>query len=65
MSASSYLTLEKFVLEVIRIVFLSSEVIDIVTVKAEKPSALAFAQAAGVQMTRSRAVFLHAGIEQQ
>lgn len=57
MSASSYLTLEKFVMEVIRVTLFFSETVDIVTVTAEKPSALAFAQAAGVQMTRSRAAF--------
>ncbi|KAH9915311.1 Dihydroneopterin aldolase-domain-containing protein [Fomitopsis serialis] len=56
--ATSYLTLEKFVLEIIRIICLFSETIDVVTVKAEKPSALSFAQAAGVQMTRSRSAFL-------
>ncbi|KZT69421.1 hypothetical protein DAEQUDRAFT_265095 [Daedalea quercina L-15889] len=56
--SSSYLTLEKFVLETIRIICRFSETIDVVTVKVEKPSALSFAQTAGVQITRSRAAFL-------
>ncbi|KAH9948502.1 Dihydroneopterin aldolase-domain-containing protein [Amylocystis lapponica] len=56
--ASSFLTLEKFVLEIVRAVCYSSEAIDTVTVRAEKPSALSFAQAAGVQITRSRSAFV-------
>ncbi|KAI0944395.1 hypothetical protein AcW1_002120 [Taiwanofungus camphoratus] len=56
--SSSYLTLEKFVLEIIQTACLSSEAIDAVTVRAEKPSALSFAHAAGVQITRTRSSFL-------
>ncbi|OBZ75027.1 Folic acid synthesis protein fol1 [Grifola frondosa] len=56
--ASAYLTLEKFVWEIIRAVCLSSDTIEMVTVRAEKPSALAFAKTAGVQISRRRSDFI-------
>jgi len=55
---SAYLTLEKFVYEIVRTVCLSSEAVESATVRSEKPSALSFARVAGVQITRSRAAFL-------
>ncbi|PCH42918.1 tetrahydrobiopterin biosynthesis enzymes-like protein [Wolfiporia cocos MD-104 SS10] len=56
--ASSYLTLEKFVYEMLRLICLTSPSVESATVRAEKPSALAFARTAGVQMTRTRASFV-------
>jgi len=56
--ASSYLTLEKFALDIVRMVCLASEGIESVTVRAKKPSAVSFADAAGVQITRKRTAFL-------
>lgn len=58
--ASSYLTLEKFVYEIVRTACLSSQAVDTVTVHAEKPSALSFASVSGVQITRPRDAFLAA-----
>ncbi|GBE87030.1 hypothetical protein SCP_1002760 [Sparassis crispa] len=56
--ASAYQTLEKFVLDVVRLVCLSSDAIEGVTVQAKKPSALSFADAAGVQISRERSAFV-------
>ncbi|KDR78138.1 hypothetical protein GALMADRAFT_119053 [Galerina marginata CBS 339.88] len=56
--ASSYLTLEKFVMQIVRSSCLSSERISAVTVRAQKPSALSFAQSSGVEITRRRESFL-------
>ncbi|KAJ3509726.1 hypothetical protein NLJ89_g5067 [Agrocybe chaxingu] len=56
--ASSYLTLEKFVMQTVRSACLSSNGIETVTVRAQKPSALSFAQSSGVQITRNRKAFL-------
>ncbi|CAA7264033.1 unnamed protein product [Cyclocybe aegerita] len=56
--ASSYLTLEKFVMQTVRSACLSSNGIETVTVRAQKPSALSFAQSSGVEITRNRKAFL-------
>ncbi|KAG6813176.1 hypothetical protein H0H92_013296 [Tricholoma furcatifolium] len=56
--ASAYLTLEKFVLEIVRTACLASEDIDLVTVRSQKPSALSFANTSGVEITRRRVDFL-------
>ena len=55
---SSYLTLEKFVLQIVQSACLASEKSTAVTVRAQKPSALSFAQSSGVEITRPRTVFL-------
>lgn len=54
--ASSYLTVEAFVTEVAKALCLDCG-IEKVTVRAEKPSALTFAKAAGVEVTRERSFF--------
>ncbi|RDB18233.1 Folic acid synthesis protein fol1 [Hypsizygus marmoreus] len=56
--ASAYLTLEKFVLEIVRAGCLSSEYIEAVTVRSQKPSALSYAHSSGVEITRQRAEFI-------
>ncbi|KAF8963226.1 Dihydroneopterin aldolase-domain-containing protein [Flammula alnicola] len=56
--ASSYLTLEKFVMQIVRSSCLSSDKIAAVTARAQKPSALSFAQSSGVEITRRRETFL-------
>ncbi|EDR09560.1 uncharacterized protein LACBIDRAFT_318745 [Laccaria bicolor S238N-H82] len=58
LEASSYLTLEKFVMHVVRSGCLASEAIEAVTARAQKPSALSFAHSSGVEITRARSVFL-------
>ncbi|KDQ50615.1 hypothetical protein JAAARDRAFT_41925 [Jaapia argillacea MUCL 33604] len=55
---SSYLTLEKFVFQAVRVACLSSEGILAVTVRAQKPSAIAFARSSGVEITRPRSSFI-------
>ncbi|PPQ68242.1 hypothetical protein CVT25_005311 [Psilocybe cyanescens] len=55
---SSFLTLEKLVMEIVRSCCLSSDKIAAVTVRAQKPSALSFAQSSGVQITRRRETFV-------
>ncbi|KAH9476757.1 Folic acid synthesis protein fol1 [Psilocybe cubensis] len=55
---TSYLTLEKFVMEIVRFCCLSSDKVAGVTARAQKPSALSFAQSSGVQITRTREIFL-------
>lgn len=57
--ASSYLTLEKFVFEIVRAACLSSDALQVVTVRAQKPSALSFAHSSGVEITRPRASFVN------
>lgn len=56
---SSYLTLEKFVREVARKACLaeSARGVQAVTVRAQKPSAISFADSSGVEITRTRASF--------
>jgi len=56
--ASSYLTLEKFVGEIVRTACLSSDALQAVTVRAQKPSAISFAHSSGVEITRHRLAFL-------
>ncbi|KIK25130.1 hypothetical protein PISMIDRAFT_9729, partial [Pisolithus microcarpus 441] len=54
-NSTSYLTLEKLVLELVRACFrMTSPQVDAVTVRCEKPSAISFAHVSGVQMTRRR-----------
>jgi dihydroneopterin aldolase len=55
---SSHLTLEKFVMETVRTACLSSDAILAVTVRAEKPSAIPFADSSGVELTRKRTALL-------
>jgi len=57
MEASSYLTLEKFVMEIIRSACLEHKSVKAVTARAQKPSALSFAQSSGVEITRTPATF--------
>jgi len=58
MEVSSYLTLEKFVMQVIRTSCLEHENAKAVTVRAQKPSALSFARSSGVEITRTPSTFL-------
>ncbi|TFK37500.1 hypothetical protein BDQ12DRAFT_698978 [Crucibulum laeve] len=58
METSAYLTLEKFVMQIIHSACLYCEHIDVATVKAQKPSALSFAQSSGVEITRQRSAFI-------
>ncbi|TFK50617.1 hypothetical protein OE88DRAFT_1661129 [Heliocybe sulcata] len=60
LEASEYLTLEKFVMEALRVVCLSSECVDTATVRAQKPSAITLAHSSCVEITRSRQHFLDA-----
>ncbi|KAI6107061.1 tetrahydrobiopterin biosynthesis enzymes-like protein [Pisolithus croceorrhizus] len=54
-NSTSYLTLEKLVLELVRACFrMTSPQVDAVTVRCEKPNAISFAHVSGVQMTRRR-----------
>jgi FolB domain-containing protein len=57
METSSYLTLEKFVMQIIRTSCLEHGNVRAVTVRAQKPSALSFAGSAGVEITRTPATF--------
>jgi len=52
--ASSYLTLEKFAMEIIRKACFSSDSIRGVTVRAQKPSAIVYARSSGVEISRER-----------
>ncbi|KAF8064004.1 Dihydroneopterin aldolase-domain-containing protein [Lyophyllum atratum] len=52
--SSAYLTLEKFVMQIVRTACLASEQVDAVTVRSQKPSALSFAHSSGVEITRRR-----------
>ncbi|KAG1773687.1 Dihydroneopterin aldolase-domain-containing protein, partial [Suillus placidus] len=54
---TAYLTLEKFVLHIVRISCLASDAIEAVTTRSQKPSALSFAHSSGVEMTRYRDAF--------
>jgi dihydroneopterin aldolase len=56
--STAYLTLEKFVLRIVRISCLASNAIEAVTTRSQKPSALSFAHSSGVEMTRHRDAFL-------
>lgn len=56
--ASSYLTLEKFVMQIVRSACLSSEKVHAASARAQKPSALSFARSSGVEITRKRETFL-------
>ena len=51
------MTLEAFVAEVARVAC-SIEGADVVTVRAQKPSALTVAHSSGVEITRTRAFFI-------
>lgn len=63
---STYLTLEKLVYEIIQTAYRASDahpnsnldarasIIDAITVRCRKPSALSFADTSGVEMTRRR-----------
>jgi len=55
--ATSYLTLEKFVMDIVRSSCLASDKIEAVTARAQKPSALTFAESSGVEITRRRDAF--------
>ncbi|GLB44264.1 putative dihydroneopterin aldolase [Lyophyllum shimeji] len=57
--SSAYLTLEKFVWEIARAACLASAEIGAVTVVAQKPSALSFANSSGVEITRRRVDFVN------
>jgi len=57
MEASSYLTLEKFVMQIVKTSCLEHENVRAVTVRAQKPSALGFARSSGVEITRTPATF--------
>ncbi|EMD35007.1 hypothetical protein CERSUDRAFT_116517 [Gelatoporia subvermispora B] len=59
METTAYLTLEKFALDIVREICLSSDTVEMVSVRAAKPSALAFADAAGVQICRPRRTYVH------
>ncbi|KAG1751849.1 Dihydroneopterin aldolase-domain-containing protein [Suillus lakei] len=54
---TAYLTLEKFVLHIVRSSCLASDAIEAVTTRSQKPSALSFAHSSGVEMTRYRDAF--------
>ncbi|KAI6030113.1 tetrahydrobiopterin biosynthesis enzymes-like protein [Pisolithus marmoratus] len=54
-NSTSYLTLEKLVLELVHACFrMTSPQVHAVTIRCEKPSAISFAHTSGVQMTRRR-----------
>jgi len=55
--SSSYLTLEAFVMQILKTSFMCSDRIEAVTACAQKPSALSFAESSGVQITRKRNAF--------
>ncbi|KAG2048315.1 hypothetical protein BDR06DRAFT_976083 [Suillus hirtellus] len=55
--STAYLTLEKFVLHIVRSSCLASDAIEAVTTRSQKPSALSFAHSSGVEMTRYRDAF--------
>ena len=54
MESSSYLTLEAFVMQIIKTSCMCSDRIAAVTTRAQKPSALSFAESSGVEITRRR-----------
>ncbi|KAG2355533.1 hypothetical protein BDR07DRAFT_1453741 [Suillus spraguei] len=54
---TAYLTLEKFVLHIVRSSCLASDAIEAVTTRSQKPSALSFAHSSGVEMTRHSNAF--------
>jgi len=55
--SSSYLTLEAFVMHILKTSCMSSDRIEAVTARAQKPSALSFAESSGVEITRKRNAF--------
>lgn len=54
---TAYLTLEKFVLQIVRSACLASDAIEAVTARSQKPSALSFAHSSGVEITRYHNAF--------
>jgi FolB domain-containing protein len=56
--SSSYLTLEAFVMQVLKTSCMCSDRIEAVTARAQKPSALSFAESSGVEITRKRIAFV-------
>ncbi|KZT21784.1 hypothetical protein NEOLEDRAFT_1150499 [Neolentinus lepideus HHB14362 ss-1] len=60
LEASEYLTLEKFVMEVVRVACLSSEKVDVATARAQNTSAISFAHSPSVEITRFRKHFIAA-----
>jgi len=56
--SSSYLTLEAFVMQVLKTSCMCSDRIEAVTARAQKPSALSFAESSGVEITRKRNAFV-------
>ena len=58
MESSSYLTLETFVMQIVKWSCMCSDRIEAVTARAQKPSALSFAESSGVQITRRRDAFV-------
>jgi len=58
MELSSYLTLETFVMQILKTSCMCSDRIEAVTARAQKPSALSFAESSGVELTRRRDVFV-------
>ncbi|KAG1750530.1 Dihydroneopterin aldolase-domain-containing protein [Suillus paluster] len=54
---TAYLTLEKFVLQIVRSACIASDAIEAVTTRSQKPSALSFAHSSGVEITRYRDAF--------
>jgi len=54
LESTAFLTLEKFVTEAARMGIMASERFQSITVRAQKPSALAFAHSSGVEITRFR-----------
>ncbi|KAG0698004.1 Dihydroneopterin aldolase-domain-containing protein [Suillus ampliporus] len=54
---TAYLTLEKFVLEIVRSACIASDAIEAVTTRSQKPSALSFAHSSGVEITRYHNAF--------
>ena len=58
MESSSHLTLERFVMQVLETSCMCSNRIEAVTARAQKPSALSFAESSGVEITRKRDAFI-------
>ncbi|KAG1740360.1 Dihydroneopterin aldolase-domain-containing protein [Suillus lakei] len=54
---TAYLTLEKFVLQIVRSACLASDAVEAVTARSQKPSALSFAHSSGVEITRYHNAF--------
>ncbi|KAF8809911.1 tetrahydrobiopterin biosynthesis enzymes-like protein [Phlegmacium glaucopus] len=56
--SSSYLTLETFVMQILKTSCMCSDRIEAVTARAQKPSALSFAESSGVEISRRRNFFV-------